>query len=69
MNISLTRRAIGEGLSTAFLLAIVIGSGIMGERLAGGNVGYGAEVTICIASNVIALGVVLTGARGTQKVW
>uniref|UniRef100_UPI003F490BBB aquaporin n=1 Tax=Cupriavidus yeoncheonensis TaxID=1462994 RepID=UPI003F490BBB len=31
-------RLLAEGLGTALLLAIVIGSGIMGERLAGGNV-------------------------------
>ena len=32
-----TRRALSEGLGTAFLLATVIGSGIMAERLSGGN--------------------------------
>ena len=32
------RRLVAEGLGTALLLAIGIGSGIMGERLAGGNV-------------------------------
>ena len=30
---SLPRRLVAEGLGTAFLLAVVIGSGIMGERL------------------------------------
>ena len=50
MTISLTRRAISEGLSTAFLLAIVIGSGIMGERLAGGN------VAIALLANTLATG-------------
>jgi glycerol uptake facilitator-like aquaporin len=34
----LARRLVAEGLGTAFLLAVVVGSGIMGERLAGGNV-------------------------------
>ncbi|WER50180.1 aquaporin family protein [Cupriavidus sp. WKF15] len=34
----LRTRLLAEGLGTASLLAIVIGSGIMGERLAGGNV-------------------------------
>jgi glycerol uptake facilitator-like aquaporin len=34
---SLPRRLLAEGLGTAFLLATVIGSGIMGARLAGGN--------------------------------
>jgi hypothetical protein len=34
---TLSRRVVAEGLGTAFLLAAVVGSGIMGERLAGGN--------------------------------
>ncbi len=41
---------LGEGLSTAFLLAIVIGSGVMGERLAGGN------VAIALLANTLATG-------------
>ena len=32
------RALLAEALGTALLLAIVVGSGIMGERLAGGNV-------------------------------
>lgn len=35
--LSLPRRAVAEFLGTAFLLAAVVGSGIMGERLSGGN--------------------------------
>jgi len=31
------RRLIAEAVGTAFLLTIVVGSGIMGQRLAGGN--------------------------------
>jgi glycerol uptake facilitator-like aquaporin len=38
MKISLSRRFASEFLGTAFLVAAVVGSGIMGERLAGGNV-------------------------------
>ena len=34
---TLARRAIADGLGTALLLAVVVGSGIMGERLSGGN--------------------------------
>jgi glycerol uptake facilitator-like aquaporin len=34
---SLFRRAVGEWLGTAFLLAAVVGSGIMAQRLSGGN--------------------------------
>jgi glycerol uptake facilitator-like aquaporin len=36
--LDLTRKVAGEALGTALLLAVVIGSGIMGERLSGGNV-------------------------------
>lgn len=34
----MVRRLAAEGLGTGMLLATVIGSGIMGERLADGNV-------------------------------
>ena len=44
------RRLVSEGLGTALLLAVVIGSGIMGERLAGGN------VAIALLANAIATG-------------
>ena len=47
---SLPRRLVAEGLGTAFLLAVVIGSGIMGERLSGGN---GA---IALLANSLATG-------------
>ena len=45
-----TKRLTAEGLGTALLLAIVIGSGIMGERLAGGN------AAIALLANSIATG-------------
>jgi glycerol uptake facilitator-like aquaporin len=47
---STPRRLIGEVLGTALLLAIVIGSGIMGERLAGGN------VAIALLGNTLSTG-------------
>jgi glycerol uptake facilitator-like aquaporin len=47
---STVRRLVGEGLGTALLLAIVIGSGIMGERLAGGN------VALALLGNTLATG-------------
>jgi glycerol uptake facilitator-like aquaporin len=50
MSADLARRAVAEALGTAFLLAIVIGSGIMGERLAGGN------VAIALLANTLATG-------------
>ena len=37
-DFGLRRRLLAELLGTSLLLAVVIGSGIMGERLAGGNV-------------------------------
>jgi len=44
------RRLAAEALGTAFLLAIVVGSGIMAERLAGGN------VAIALLANALATG-------------
>lgn len=44
------RRAVAEGLGTMFLLAAVVGSGIMGERLAGGN------AALALLANTIATG-------------
>ncbi len=52
-RITTDRRLAGEMLGTAFLLATVIGSGIMGERLAGGN------VAIALLGNTIATGAAL----------
>ena len=48
MKISLSRRLASEFLGTAFLVAAVVGSGIMGDRLAGGN------VAIALLANTIA---------------
>jgi glycerol uptake facilitator-like aquaporin len=48
--VTASRRIVAEGLGTALLLAIVIGSGIMGERLAGGN------QAIALLGNTIATG-------------
>jgi glycerol uptake facilitator-like aquaporin len=53
MRATLSRRVVAEFLGTAFLLAAVIGSGIMGERLAGGN------VAIALLANTIATGAAL----------
>jgi glycerol uptake facilitator-like aquaporin len=50
---SLSRRLVAEGTGTAMLLAAVVGSGIMGERLAGGN------VAIALLANTIATGAAL----------
>ena len=53
MPINLLRRMVAEGLGTAFLLATVVGSGIMAERLAGGN------VALALLANTVATGAVL----------
>jgi glycerol uptake facilitator-like aquaporin len=47
---TLARRIVAEGLGTALLLAVVVGSGIMAERLAGGN------VAIALLANAVATG-------------
>lgn len=46
----LGRRAVAEGIGTALLLATVIGSGIMGDKLAGGN------AAIALLANTLATG-------------
>jgi glycerol uptake facilitator-like aquaporin len=51
--VSLARRIVAEGLGTAFLVAAVVGSGIMAERLAGGNVAF------ALLANTIATGAAL----------
>lgn len=53
MKFSLSRRLAAEFLGTAFLVAAVVGSGIMGERLSGGN------VAIALLANTIATGAAL----------
>ena len=50
VSFNTARQLAAEGLGTAFLLAIVIGSGIMGESLAGGN------TAIALLGNTLATG-------------
>ena len=45
---SLFRKLLAEGLGTALLLAVVIGSGVMAERLSGGN------VAVALLANTLA---------------
>ena len=54
MRPSLAQRGVAECLGTAFLLAGVVGSGIMAAKLAGGN---GAVALLC---NTLATGAILT---------
>jgi glycerol uptake facilitator-like aquaporin len=51
--LDLGRRTAVEAVGTALLLATVVGSGIMGERLAGGN------VAIALLANTLATGAIL----------
>src|SRR5215472_9195666 len=50
---SFARRLAAEAVGTALLLAAVVGSGIMGERLSGGN------VAIALLANTVATGAML----------
>ena len=51
--VALSRRLVAEALGTAILVATVVGSGIMAERLAGGN------VAIALLGNTIPTGAIL----------
>jgi glycerol uptake facilitator-like aquaporin len=53
VNNPLLKRAVAESVGTALLLAAVVGSGIMGERLAAGN------AAIALLANTIATGAAL----------
>jgi glycerol uptake facilitator-like aquaporin len=49
----LSRRLVCEGLGTAFLLAAVVGSGIMAQKLSGGN------VALALLGNTLPTGAIL----------
>jgi glycerol uptake facilitator-like aquaporin len=53
MKTTLARRVVAEFFGTLLLLAAVVGSGIMGERLAGGN------IAIALLANTLATGAAL----------
>ena len=55
----MTRKLAAEFLGTALLLAVVVGSGIMGERLAGGN------AAIALLANSLATGAGLAALIST----
>ena len=50
MQVTFSRKLVAEALGTALLLATVVGSGIMGETLAGGN------VALALLANTLATG-------------
>lgn len=47
---SIVKRSVAEAIGTAFLLATIVGSGIMAQRLSGGNVG------LALLANAVATG-------------
>jgi glycerol uptake facilitator-like aquaporin len=53
LRVTMSRRMVAEAVGTALLLAAVVGSGIMGERLAGGN------TAIALLANTLATGAML----------
>jgi glycerol uptake facilitator-like aquaporin len=53
VSATLSRRAVAEAAGTALLLAAIVGSGIMGERLAGKN------VAMALLANTLATGAAL----------
>lgn len=53
MNQTLARRVVAEAVGTSFLLAAVVGSGIMAERLAG------ADIALALLANTVATGAAL----------
>jgi len=58
-DLACRRSVVAEFLGTAMLLATVVGSGVMGERLAGGN------VAIALLANALATGAVLVALIAT----
>jgi glycerol uptake facilitator-like aquaporin len=53
LRVTLGRRCVSEAVGTALLLAAIVGSGIMGERLSGGN------VAMALLANTLATGATL----------
>ena len=64
---TLARRLVAEAVGTAFLLATVIGSGIMAERLAGGNVALALLAnTVATGAGLVALILTFGGISGAH---
>lgn len=62
-EVPLGRRVVVEGIGSAFLLAAIVGSGIMAERLSGGNVG------LALLANAIATGAALLALITALAPW
>ncbi len=64
---TLGRRVVSEAVGTALLLAIVVGSGIMAERLSGGNVALALLAnTIATGAGLLALILTFGGISGAH---
>jgi glycerol uptake facilitator-like aquaporin len=59
MKPTLLRRAVAEFFGTLFLLTAVVGSGIMGDRLAAGNMGL-ALLANTLATSTALIAIILT---------
>lgn len=67
MTYTLTQRAVAEFIGTALLVATVVGSGIMAERLAGGNVALALLAnTIATSAGLVALILTFGGISGAH---
>ena len=66
-NDSLARRLLAEGLGSTLLAATVVGSGVMAERLSGGNTGIAllanTAATVAVLATLIALLGPISGAH------
>ena len=63
MTAPLSRKLLAETLGTALLLAVVIGSGIMGERLAGGNAAIAYYISGATSGYQVTVSVTVTSGR------
>ena len=67
MQVDLTRRLAAEALGTFFLVMAVVGSGIMAENLAGGNVGLALLCnTLATAAILVVLITIFVSVSGAQ---
>ncbi len=66
-NDSIARRLLAEGLGSTLLAATVVGSGVMAERLSGGNSGIAllanTAATVAVLATLIALLAPVSGAH------
>ena len=66
-NESIARRLLAEGLGSTLLAATVVGSGVMAERLSGGNTGIAllanTAATVAVLATLIALLGPISGAH------